>query len=219
MDLTKANIGQEDDVKCLSQAIDQFREDAALAKKMILFGYSRGASTIINELGAQNHSHEDVGAIVLVAPFSSIEDVVAHKMGIITESSSSISGSLAKPFIPFSAKIVEKLIVPKLYPHYSPNGAQPIYLIGAIDREIPILIVHSQDDDLCPFWGAEKLCSELSEQGRDNVYFLSLMSCGHCEYPMNEGLMAGVVHAFYKKYGFVYDEKLAHGVDIDAFKL
>jgi len=199
----QVSLAQEGDVTRLNEAVNLFGK-----QNIVAYGVSRGAATLINMMGTEKNP--SISAMILEAPFSSIEDATEHIF-----KQKSVIGN-----VPLIGKIAH-VCTPIVYPQYSCNGIQPIDTINQIDPEIPILLIHSTADKTCPIDGARKLYIKRKEQGCDNIYFVELEEIRHGMGLFNEisgEFVQNLIHAFYKKFGFAHNSALADGINLDGFQ-
>lgn len=215
----KTDLGQKKDIFALKKAIKALEtkiKSQRFKTKVIGIGFSRGASTLINYFGTL--PEKEFGALILFAPFSSIKSVFQNKIDQIfmTPFLSKLPSTIADKW-----GLATKIIRDSFAKKYSPEGEHPIDTIETIHPSIPILFIHSAQDKLCPIWGTYALCNKLVKQKKrkNNVYFLKLEKGGHVGFlKMNNMTIKKVVHAFYKRYGFPYDENLANNVDLNNYQ-
>ena len=183
LNLWNSCIGQDDDMQRLSDIIDACPQD------VVLFGESRGASTIINYLGSALAQPEKVKAVILDSPFDTLIHVLSHRM----------KRYFADKFI--DPKTVEKLL-PFLCWKYKLDGIQPIHAIKNISREIPILLICSREDTQVPWKSSHLLYKELRKKGHEKVFVYSVAYGSHGRIMQGKAkkFYRKVVHAFYKKH-------------------
>jgi len=190
-DFTKLNLAQEADINALFKTYTDHIEKYP-ATDIVLYGVSRGASTICTFMG--KHQPQNVKALVLESPFDSIPHFLKH-----SQKTSYISG------------IANKLL-PKVTA-YNPNGESPITSIANISKDIPILLVGSYFDDVVPLQCSQSLARKFSKLGHHKVHLLVLNKSSHSGYAFDDYAdkikYETVVHAFYKHYGLPYDDTLA----------
>jgi len=192
-DWTKINFAQESDINALFKAYTEHIEKYP-ATKVVLYGVSRGAAVICPFLA--KYQPQNIGGAVLEAPFDSIPHLLKH----------SSKTSFFNSFLNLNA------LLPKVT-GYDPNGDSPIKSIENISKEIPILIVASDLDDVVPVECAESLMRRFGKLGYHKVHFLRLNKSTHSGYAYDDAAdrtkYETVTHAFYKHYGLPYDETLA----------
>ncbi len=72
--LWKSAFGQKNDIKRLAEQVNKITH-----KNLVLFGESRGASTIINYLGS-DHCQNNIKAVVVDSPFDTMYNALSHRM-------------------------------------------------------------------------------------------------------------------------------------------
>jgi alpha-beta hydrolase superfamily lysophospholipase len=186
----ESSLGQDNEVECLHTICEKTKETKA--SNLILYGVSRGASTIINYMGKHNPSY--VKALILESPFDCVENVV-H--------------STIKPiglgWLPSSA---HHGFAETFYGKYKRDGMHPIDMITKItNKDLPILFICSKKDDLVPCSSTQALYYKCKELGFTNAYILVLKSGQHAHFLENSkshDIYQNTVHAFYKKFKLPY---------------
>jgi pimeloyl-ACP methyl ester carboxylesterase len=186
------SFGQELEIETLKTECD------SILGNKVLVGLSMGASSIITYLS--DHYSPDIKAAVLISPFDSLESVIAFK-------TYSIPGvyNVAKKFINSSF----------MYPHYDDHGIKPIKVVHKLNKNMPILFIHSKADELVPVTCSRHMYRHLKRAGHNDVYLLELDTAthaGHC-YGPDAQVVEKVVHAFYKKYNLPHNPELAQDGD------
>ena len=114
---------------------ENFNEDA----KILLFGVSLGAGTVI--MSAGNGVAENVKGVIADCPFSSAKEIITK---VIYDMK--LPGKLLYPFVRIGAKI---------FGRFDPNAAEPYQSIKT--TKTPVLIVHGEDDKFVPLSMSEKI--------------------------------------------------------------
>jgi len=187
----QVSLGQHIEIGRLKSEHDTLTTDT------VLVGLSMGASTIINYASA--HYTPRIKALVLESPFDAIENVVKFK----TQSFSWIPGSYSLGTSFMNSRF--------MYPLYDKNGIKPLTSINKLDKNLPIIFIHSQTDSLIPISCSRHLYCHLKKAGHTHVYLLELNDGNHANYFSGSDAQKyqNVVHAFYKKYNLPHDEQLA----------
>lgn len=182
--LHNSAIGQLNDVKKLAEQIDQINSD-----NIILFGESRGASTIINYLGSQIAKPSKIKAVILDSPFDELINVISFKLKNLH-----LSRFLKPKFVERCFSSISK--------NYTLEGLQPINTIKNVSKEIPVLFICSKEDSLIPWTSSLELYKCLIRSGHKRVHILTLahgnhafLTDGKCKKQYRNG-----VHAFFNKY-------------------
>ncbi len=190
------NLGQSRDIERLSYACDRTLEQVSDCNGIVLLGISRGSATILN-LAAINKDIP-IRAIIAEASFDTLKSVVKHLLKRFHVS-----------WIPFSRKISTK-IANNWFQDLNIKGLFPIDIVANIDKNIPILLVHSRKDSVVPIASSYVLYIALLASGHKHVYLLELPSGDHGKLMQsNNKLYQNAVHAFYKKNNLPYNKACA----------
>lgn len=181
----KASLAQHIEIETLREQIEKISGDC------ILFGRSMGAATVITYMA--QHKPKNVKAIILEAPFDTVENVIRHKIGFWN-----IFG-------------LGTLYLRYTHPEYAASGIKPGHVAHLIDNSIPILFVHSKKDAFVPVECSRTMYKIIKGNGNPKTHIFELKEAKH----NNAGISADaadyqrVVHAFYKEYGLPCNEILA----------
>lgn len=189
-------MGQNQDIQTVHQTVQSHSHD-----QLILYGCSRGAAAIIGEVST--HNPTNVAAIVLDAAPANMP--------------ATLHGKLALLGIHLS---YDTTVFSTIFPAYPYNSITPFDAIKNIkNKNLPILLLHSENDLLVSFDHALKLYKELKKEGFTNVYFARIKDGRHsfmlkdkygnnapdtCRKPYLQA-----VHSFYKKYKLPYNPEYA----------
>lgn len=193
----KVNLAQDNDLKTLKMAHDEFlAQKENKPDKVVCMGLSRGGAAILNY--AATHPN-NIKALVVEAPFDKLKNVL-HEL----------ADRYGLGWIPGFKRLFRNIIFSK-YPSYDKNGKHPISLVHQIPKNIPILIVHSKEDELISYKSSQRLFHKLRKHGHKDVYLLILNKGKHAKYHLGDDSekYQETVHAFYKRYGIPYDPTLA----------
>ena len=98
-----------------------------------------------------------------------------------------------------------------LFTSLNMNGPFPIDLVDQIDKNLPILMVHSRSDQVIPTNSSRKLYVKLLQSGHNNIYLLELARGDHGK--LMQGMEAEIyqncVHAFLQKYNLPHCDEFA----------
>lgn len=192
------NLGQTRDIQCLVHACNRTRQKLAKCEGVVLVGVSRGSAAILNY--AALYKNAPIKAIIAEAPFDHLKSIVNHLLKRFHLS-----------WMPFSEKIGMSLAA-KRFPDLNINGLFPLNTVSNINKNIPILLVHSQKDAVIPITSVYMLYRALRASGHNHVYLFEIPSGDHGKLMFSRSALAyqNVVHAFYKKYDLPHHVQSAH---------
>ncbi len=172
---------------------DQIKSD----ESYILFGFSRGGSTVINYLA--EHNPDNIKAIVLnAAPADFIESIDA------------LEKVIGYNFAPTRA--TKEKLFNAVFPAYQIGSIPPKDVISSIkNKNLPIFIAHAKTDRIVPIAASWQLYITFLQAGFTDVYLCQLQSGQHKAYPKSPdkiNFLQGL-HSFYKKYNFDYNHEFA----------
>jgi len=193
-------LAQESEMIALDGAIEkvleQINELEIENPKVILFGVSRGASTIINVLGRRIKERKklpNIVAVILESPFAHCEDTLEGYATLF---------SLPQFFMRFLAK--------RFFKEYDSCKNAPIDWLKEVTEQIPFLFICTEQDTVVPVKSTKKLGSFRQEICQDTYL-----------HAFKEGIHANLIwsafgeeyawqlHAFYRFCGLPCDERLA----------
>jgi predicted esterase len=192
LDLTRLNIAQESDQLILAEAYDKNIRPRR-RNIIVIYGFSRGAATTFNFMARKykQQKKQCVKAVILQGCFDSIDNTM---------------GRLKRGFLN------------RMLPNFSDAHNQrqePIHVVRDFPRDIPVLFITSERDELVPYKSTCALAHALRNSGHSNVYLLILKESPHSRYTSHNEkdthTVECVVHAFYKKYKVSYIGTLAKG--------
>lgn len=201
VNFTKTGLGQHNEIMGLQSAYNQTITtlDASEDKNkdIILVGISRGATSILNFMGL--HRPTRVKAVIVESPFDSTRTIAKNMLK-----------RCSLDAVPGMQTIAHGIISGIFWRH-SINGAQAINSVEAIDKNLPILLVCSQQDTIVPAESTIALYKKLKATGHQNVHLFVAQHGRHGRilHGPDGTAYQYAVHAFYKKYGLSYDPKLA----------
>lgn len=162
---------------CLGQESDvaYLQEVCKKYPHVQLFGISRGASTIVTYAGL--YQPHNIETMVLESPFDDVGTIIQR-----------LTGSQASDT--------------SMYPHYNPQGLQPIKMVDKIPTHIPLLIICSKQDTLIPVSSSANLYKKLSLSGHNKAYLLIVDHGVHANIINGKdgATVRNVIHAFYRAY-------------------
>lgn len=192
----ETSLAQENEVKTLHHAHANIHHETGV----VGLGVSRGASAFIVWLGTHpdESKTQNIRALVLESPFDSIDSVLRYVIGEKLYKSPRIR-SFCHGLVSF------------IFSKYDKNYTTPIEAAPNVPKNIPILIICSEEDTRVPAELSKKLYDELRATGHDQVHFIKLKHGLHGK--LIEGADSdtyrNAVHAFYKKYGLPHNEEYA----------
>lgn len=145
--LRHSNFAQEHDLKTLANHVRTLKQK--LSKKhgenyrIILFGVSRGASTLIMYLANYSNELDHIAAAIVESPFDSMEHVI--------EKLDPLLGTISNHLLP--------------YTNYKKGHETPIEAAGKIHVSIPILVIGTTIDSIVPFEGTKLIYETLIANG------------------------------------------------------
>ena len=192
----KTGIAQKSEMQRLKEAIECARKHL---RELVLFGVSRGASTIANVVGKWAKEHkkcDDIKALVLESPFAHCRDCVLHL-------AKKLNNWVSPSTINWGAKWI--------YEEYCEKCNIPAEWARHIPTDMPILLVCCTHDDIVPAWSTKKLYKALKESGHTNVHLFE------AEHGTHANILGGksardyvrVLNAFYKKHDISHNEEFA----------
>jgi len=201
------SFGQTTDITRLNEAVNKFSQYFIAGEKIIGFGLSRGAATLINMMGTEGN--DKIGALILESPFDDLLEVAKN---VASQSRLGKIPLLPQAYYQINAKL--------FYPQYSTKGVQPIKVIDTIDESVPIIFIHSKEDEKVSINASRRLYIKRKSMGLDNVYLVELDHGPHGEILWFEDgtLYRNAVHVFLKEYGFTYDPNFADEVDLKDYQ-
>lgn len=196
---SQMHMAGPEDIKTLHKTVQAIPE----SDNFILYGCSRGAATAINELGQNNP--KNIVALILDASPASMPETI-H---------------------PFLAKLgvhhsYDKFIFSTLFPRYQRDTITPLQSIKKIqNKNLPILLIHSQDDSKVPYHHSLQLYKEFLNNGFNHVYLVTIPQGRHAfllQDPKVKDPYLQAVHSFYKQYNLPYNQQYAQN-NMGQYKL
>jgi predicted esterase len=186
----KMYMGHSQDIEILKNKINP-------DTNYILFGFSRGGTTIINYL-AQNDALNVKAVILNASPADMLETV------------NTMQYAIGYKFAPNRA--TQEYIFNTIFPAYQTGSIPPIEAITTIkNKNLPIFIVHSKTDMLVHISSSWQLYLAFLQAGFTDVYLCELESGEHKAYQKSPDKIKFLqnLHSFYKKYHFNYNQEFA----------
>ncbi len=197
----EASLGQDNEIACLHQAYQEteayLNKGAIKSYNIVLVGLSRGATAILNYMA--QHDCPTVKAVVLESPYDEAGSMIKHilsRLGLIH-----IPGLYA-----LGQKIMEVV-----FGKYRADGIQAINMLEYIRKDLPIMLICSQEDQFIPSWSVINIYKKLKISGHDNVHLLIVKKGKHSKvlFSQDGQIYLNVVHAFYQKYNLPHNSAFA----------
>jgi alpha-beta hydrolase superfamily lysophospholipase len=193
----KNNFGQQADLDVLQLAYEKHKKSNP-DHKMLIWGCSRGAAvacTFVCTESADTANH--VQLVVLEGCF---------------ESSASV---IEKRFKRFGKRGVER--IKKFFEKrtgWRENAISPLAVLDQWPDNVPVLFVTSRKDTVVPMECTINCVKQLKAcKPNTDIYLLVLKNSSHSGYAFDDAgdraLYENVLHAFYNKHGWKYDERKA----------
>jgi len=200
VNIFKTSFGQDNEINRLHKAFKEVQAKASKKeddKNIVLFGLSRGASVAANFMAAYNPNQ--VKALILESPIDHAKRIFDHHWFIKLLAKMTFTNT--KQIYNFFSKVAQ----------HDENGKHTIDLIGNIKKDLPILLIGSQEDQAVPIESIINLYKKLLRSGHKHVYLLKLKAGKHSKLLVAQDgeKYQNVVHAFYKKYGLPHDADFA----------
>jgi hypothetical protein len=185
--ITHSNVGGFHDVKDYLMGVSSCIQSSHPTSKIVLFGTSRGASTVISSLTSLTVSERQRIALVIVeAPFDNVPSIVRTRFGPNIGS--------------FLLNVLEK------FGRYKPGQFSPLQAVLHPDfpLEIPIAFVTSKVDSIVPCEHTMVLHDALQKRNHSHLYHLELEHSSHngmsLDNPSDIKAYGHFVHDLYEKY-------------------
>lgn len=174
-------------------------------KRLVLIGLSRGASAIVSFMAG---NPDKIEALILESPFDSFDSILKNLLAKVDLDGSSTALWLAQQ--------ITKLIFWK----YDPNQSAPVdHVVSIPNKELPILLICSQDDTLVPCQATLNLFLAFKNNGFTKVH-CALLNGKHGKICLDSDALEiykQVIHAFYKQYNLPYEQQFLHAqLNLDA---
>jgi len=191
----ETSFGQANEIGRLYSAYKQTIKKFGNDCDIILYGLSRGAANVIIFAGSYQLDH--VKALVLESPYYTMSEVIY-----------SIMKKKNLEWLPLS---YGESIAETIFKRYTRYGTTPAGSLENIPKEMPILIICSQEDHLVPAESSINVYKKLIESGHEHTYIFITNQGRHA------AILSGpdgekyeqVVNAFYKKYNLPYSAENA----------
>lgn len=164
----------------------------------VIHAFSQGTATTLNYLGQIKDNRHNIKLVVLEGTVASGNSAIRHTVG---------NGFLPAPlswlakvpgsyvFLPYVAKC--SIIIS---PFYRPAGMQAITSISSIDKNIPIVLIHSKGDREVAHSDSCALYYALKTQGHEHVYFISEEGDRHIHILQNKRVLQKTLQQIYARH-------------------
>lgn len=165
---------------------------------IVAVGPSRGASALVAWLGTASEPKNNIKALVLESPFDSMDSVLRNIIGEYLYQYP-MARSLGHNLIRF------------VFSQYKKRAITPLQAAADVPKDLPILIVCSEEDTRVPTWSSEKLYQELKDTGHNKAHFVKLKRGFHGKLIQGADgeTYRNATHAFYKKYNLPHHPEYA----------
>ncbi|MDR3551086.1 MAG: prolyl oligopeptidase family serine peptidase, partial [Candidatus Babeliales bacterium] len=217
MNFTQTSLAQANEIEALRSTYDQARtrlaDQGLIDQDFVLMGMSRGATTILNFMSI--YKPEKVKAIIVESPFDSTRAVAKNMLSKIWLDNIIGMQTLAHALVGLA------------FWQYSTDGIHAIEVVEYISKDLPILLIASNQDALVPVHSTIALYNKIKQSGHTKVhiYVADLGRHGRFLRHENGRNYQNVVQAFYRTYGLPHDAALADlgqdlfdGCQFDTFK-
>lgn len=170
------------------------QEEQGSNYKIVLYGLSRGASTIIMFLATYPELCNHVAAVIVESPFDSIDTIITSK----------IQSMGLEKVVSLQAG---QRIFQSIFKLYNPTFPAPANVITKIPYEIPIIFVCTKEDATVPHHSTKNLYHALLFDGHDKAHLIEVERGKHgkiLQGPDGDTYQKEIFH-FYKKYGLLKD--------------
>ena len=186
------NLGQTTDLQCLKTTWDEIVRKNPQAD-IVGIGDCRGSKTLL-EFAATQPEH--LKALVLMAPFISLQELTRH---------------IASNYLPFpySDKILHSFMRYTL-PNVNTEEDTLAYRLRFINPKMPIFIAHRVNDSVISYKDIKLLVTALQNSGNHDVYLLEIKdeSASHSRLSHIPELQRAL-NAFYARYNLPHNAMLA----------
>ena len=197
------HMAQKEDIETLNALVDLSLSQPDHDTKLILYGCSRGSATIINYMAQYNNPN--IAALVLDGSPACMHEVLAPIL-------------IKRRINPVHALSIFHW----LFPNYTKQPIIPFTSIKKItNKDLPILLIHSQEDVIVPYSHTLLLYQEFKNQGFTNIHLIPIIKGRHAGLLLDDDVKntyLQAVHSFYKQYHLPYNPDFAT-IDLSAYHL
>ena len=187
----ETSFGQENEIGRLNAAYTSAVQwDKNKTTDVILCGLSRGASNVLIFAGL--HDINNVKAIVIESPYYAMSEVIESLM--------------AKKNLSWLDVSYGETVAEFIFKKYSRHGWSPGKCLENISKDIPILIICSQEDQLVPASTSINVYKKLVASGHKHTYIFIADHGKHAAILQGSDgdKYQAIVNAFYKTYNLPY---------------
>lgn len=184
----ESSFGQDNEIGRLHNAYQKMMKKFEHCD-VILKGLSRGAANHIIFASRYTSELDNVKAMVLESPYFIMDDVIANMIKRFN-----LEGWFELSWGQTLAECIFK--------KYTRHGYSPANTLADIPKDMPILLICSEEDHLVPYTSTITIYKKLIESGHTNVYIFVAKQGRHAailQGPEGEKYQQ-IVNAFYKKY-------------------
>ncbi len=195
----ETSLAQDNEILRLKKAyyktMSVYEDQHQTPCEVVLFGLSRGASAAINFVGLHNPSN--IKALILESPYDSVATIIDFMMQ-----------KMHLTWLPHSCG---EYMMENIFRRYKRDGIHSIDLVDRINKNIPILIICSKEDQRVPWYSSAKLYQQLCKSGHKHVYLYIADHGKHSKilWDQNGKTYQSIVHAFCRTHGLPHDPTLA----------
>lgn len=164
--IKETSFAQDNEIATLKEAFTRTCAHLNPEQKIILFGWSRGASTIVTTLPQLTPQETNrIAAIVLQSPFDTIEAIAYFKCKWH-----------------WLVRFVHCKLVPAFFGKYDPTGITPLAAVETLQqyhKTIPIFFVYAMKDSLVPWHSSARLFIALQKNGHEHMCLVELLQGDH----------------------------------------
>lgn len=201
MNFTQTSLAQANEIEALRSTYDQacarLTTEGLEDQDFVMIGMSRGATTILNFMST--YKPEKIKAIVVESPFDSTH-AVAKNM-------------LSKVWLEnvYGMQSIAHALVGVAFWQHSTLGIHAKDVVKDISKDVPILLIASNQDVIVPAQSTIALYNMIKQSGHQKVHLYRADLGPHGRFLKHENgrRYQNVVQAFYRNYGLPHDSRLA----------
>lgn len=159
--MTRFNLSQDDDIEALNKCYEKCMKEKKNGKPLVMYGSSRGASTMITWYSKYKNTIKGIDALVLEGCPSSIDDICDYS--------------------PNWVNLCRKALLSS-FTQYSDIGIKPVDCLLDLPKNIPIYFIASVKDEIVPYECSEKMVKILRDNGYSNIRLITLKEAPHSGY-------------------------------------